>query len=53
VEGLSGKWSVGACFEELFDLANVKMMLFYSSVLVTPWDPGKCNLVMVGAAYRL
>lgn len=42
-------WNFNACYlEELFDLANVAMKLFYSPVLVTPWDPGKCNFHMVG-----
>jgi hypothetical protein len=47
-------WNFNACYlEELFDLANVAMQLFYSLVLVTPWDPRKCNFLMVGAAYGL
>lgn len=47
-------WNFNACnLEELFELANVAMQLLYSPVLVTPWDPGKCNFFMVGVAYGL
>jgi hypothetical protein len=36
----------------MLDLAKVKMMLLYSSVLRIAWDPGKFNVFMFEAAYE-